>query len=324
MLLNIFAVLAGFGLLIWGADRFVAGASATASNMGVSPLIIGLTIVGFGTSAPEMLVSGLAAWYGNPGISVGNAIGSNITNVGLVLGITALVMPVSVHSDVLRREFPLLFLFMVLALWLISDHYLSFADGIILIAGMFAMITWVVMIGLRSRKTDPLKTEYEDELAETPTMSTGIATLWLIIGILVLLAGSRGVVWGASNIAVAMGISDLVIGLTIIAIGTSLPELAASVTCVLKGEHDIAVGNVVGSNMFNLLGVLGLPGLIHPFQIPAEALSRDYGVMVILTILLFAMSFGMKKNTGRINRFEGGALLAVWCGYMGWIYVASV
>ncbi len=324
MLLNIIAVLAGFGLLIWGADRFVAGASATASNLGVPPLIIGLTIVGFGTSAPEMLVSGLAAWYGNPGISVGNAIGSNITNIGLVLGITALVVPVSVHSDILRREFPLLLLFMVLALWLISDNYLSFTDGVILIIGMFAMIAWVVMIGLRSRNTDPLKEEYEEELAGNETMSSGKATFWLIIGILVLLAGSRGVVWGASNIAVSMGISDLVIGLTVIAIGTSLPELAASITCVLKGEHDIAVGNVVGSNMFNLLGVLGLPGLIHPFQIPAEALSRDFGVMVILTIVLFIMSFGLKGNKGRINRLEGGALLAAWCGYMGWIYVTSV
>jgi len=324
MLLNILAVLAGFGLLIWGADRFVAGASATASNLGVSPLIIGLTIVGFGTSAPEMLVSGIAAWYGNPGISVGNAIGSNITNIGLVLGVTALVVPVTVHSDILRREFPLLFLFMVLALWLISDNYLSFTDGMLLIAGMFAMISWVVMIGLRSRKTDPLKTEYEEELSETVCMSPAKASFWLIVGILVLLAGSRGVVWGASNIAVAMGISDLVIGLTVIAIGTSLPELAASITCVLKGEHDIAVGNVVGSNMFNLLGVLGLPGLIHPFQVPTEALSRDFGVMVILTIALFIMSFGLKKNSGRINRFEGGALLAAWCGYMGWIYVTSI
>ncbi len=324
MLLNIIAVLAGFGLLIWGADRFVAGASATASNLGVPPLIIGLTIVGFGTSAPEMLVSGLAAWYGNPGISVGNAIGSNITNIGLVLGVTALIVPVSVHSDILRREFPLLFLFMVLALWLISDNYLSFTDGMILIIGMFAMIGWVVMIGLRSRKTDPLKTEYEEELSETDTMSSGKATFWLIVGIVILLVGSRGVVWGASNIAIAMGISDLVIGLTVIAIGTSLPELAASITCVLKGEHDMAVGNVVGSNMFNLLGVLGLPGLIHPFQIPAEALSRDFGVMVILTILLFVMSVGLKGNSGRINRLEGGALLAGWCGYMGWIYVGSL
>lgn len=324
MLLNIVAVLAGFGLLIWGADRFVAGASATATNLGVPPLIVGLTIVGFGTSAPEMLVSGLAAWYGNPGISVGNAIGSNITNIGLVLGITALVIPVSVHSDILRREFPLLFLFMVLALWLISDNYLSFNDGMLLIISMFAMIGWVVMIGLRSRKSDPLITEYEEELAETETMSSGKASFWLIIGILVLLAGSRGVVWGASNIAVSMGISDLVIGLTVIAIGTSLPELAASITCVLKGEHDIAVGNVVGSNMFNLLGVLGLPGLIHPFQIPAEALSRDFGVMVILTIVLFLMSFGLKNNSGRINRFEGAALVAGWCAYMGWIYVTSL
>lgn len=321
MLLSILAILAGFGLLIWGADRFVMGASATARNLGVSPLIIGLTIVGFGTSAPEMLVSGLAAWYGNPGISVGNAIGSNITNIGLVLGITALIVPVTVNSDILRREFPLLFLFMMLALWLISDSYLGWWDGLILIGGMFAMIIWVVMIGMRSRKSDPMKAEFEEELSDT--MSSGKATFWLIIGIVVLLVGSRAVVWGATEIAIALGISDLVIGLTIIAIGTSLPELAATIMCVYKNEHDIAIGNIVGSNMFNLLGVLGLPGLIHPFALPAETLSRDFGVMVVLTIALFIMSYGF-KGAGRINRFEGGILLASWCGYMGWIYVASV
>jgi len=321
MLLNFFAILAGFGLLIWGADRFVMGASATARNLGVSPLIIGLTIVGFGTSAPEMLVSGLAAWYGNPGISVGNAIGSNITNIGLVLGVTALLVPFTVNSDILRREFPLLFLFMMLALWLLSDNYLSWWDGLILIGGMFAMIGWVVMIGLRSRKTDPMKTEFEEELSDT--MSTGKASFWLLVGIIVLLMGSRAVVWGASEIAIALGISDLVIGLTVIAIGTSLPELAATIMCVYKNEHDIAIGNIVGSNMFNLLGVLGLPGLISPFAFPAETLSRDFGVMVTLTVALFIMSYGF-KGVGRVNRFEGGILLASWCGYMGWIYVASV
>jgi len=322
MLISITAIIIGFGLLIWGADRFVIGASATARNLGVSPLIIGLTIVGFGTSAPEMLVSGLAAWYGNPGISVGNAIGSNITNIGLVLGITALIIPITVNSEILRREFPLLFVFMMLALWLMSDNYLSWWDGLALIGGMFAMITWVVMIGLRSRESDPMKAEFEEELTET--MSSGKATFWLLVGIIVLLVGSRSVVWGATEIAISLGISDLVIGLTIIAIGTSLPELAATIMCVYKKEHDIAIGNIVGSNMFNLLGVLGLPGLIHPFAFPAETLSRDFGVMVALTVALFIMSLGLKKGAGRINRFEGGALLISWCAYMGWIYTTSV
>jgi len=321
MLLSTFAIFAGFGLLIWGADRFVMGASATAQNLGVSPLIIGLTIVGFGTSAPEMLVSGLAAWYGNPGISIGNAIGSNITNIGLVLGLTALLIPITVNSGILRREFPVLFVFMMLALWLMTDNYLGWWDGFILISGMFAMIIWVVMIGLRSRKSDPMKAEFEEEIPAK--MSNAKATLWLLVGILVLLAGSRSVVWGATEIAVALGISDLVIGLTIIAIGTSLPELAATIMCVYKDEHDIAIGNIVGSNMFNLLGVLGLPGLIHPFALPTETLSRDFGIMVGLTVALFIMSYGF-KGAGRINRFEGGILFASWCGYMGWIYVASV
>jgi len=323
MLLHIFTVLAGFGLLIWGADRFVAGASATARNLGVPPLIIGLTIVGFGTSAPEMLVSGIAAWDGYPGIAVGNALGSNIANIGLVLGTTALIAPIAVNSDTLRREYPLLFVAMVLALWLMSDGYLGVLDGILLIAGLFLMMLWVVRIGLRSRKSDPLQQEFAEELSEAE-MTTPIAMFWLLIGILVLLAGSRAVVWGATEIAVAMGVSDLVIGLTIIAIGTSLPELAASIMSVIKGEHDIAVGNVVGSNMFNILGVLGLPGLIHPFTLPAESLSRDFGVMAILTVALFLMSFGINGRQGRINRLEGGTLLAAYVGYMGWLYVSSV
>jgi len=322
MLLHIVAVLAGFGLLIWGADRFVAGASATAHNLGVPPLIIGLTIVGFGTSAPEMLVSGIAAWYGNPGIAVGNALGSNIANIGLVLGATALIAPIAVNSDTLRREYPLLFVAMVLALWLMADEYLGVLDGILLIAGLFLMMIWVVRIGLRSRKSDPLQKEYAEEFTEGE-MSTPVASLWLLVGILVLLAGSRAVVWGATEIAVAMGVSDLVIGLTIIAIGTSLPELAASIMSVIKGEHDIAVGNIVGSNMFNILGVLGLPGLIHPFSLPSEALGRDFGVMAILTVALFLMSFGI-NGPGRINRLEGGTLFAAYVGYMGWLYVSSV
>ena len=322
MLLSTLAILVGFGSLIWGADRFVIGASATARNLGVSPLIIGLTIVGFGTSAPEMLVSGLAAWYGNPGISVGNALGSNITNIGLVLGATALLVPVTVNSEILRREFPLLFVFMMLALWLMSDSYLGWWDGLILIIGMFTMILWVVLIGLRSRQSDPMKAEFEDELSDR--MSNAKAFFWLLVGILVLLFGSRSVVWGATEIAVALGISDLVIGLTIIAIGTSLPELAATIMCVYKEEHDIAIGNIVGSNMFNLLGVLGLPGLIAPFALPAETLSRDFGVMVGLTVALFIMSIGLKKGIGRINRVEGAALLTSWFAYMGWIYITSV
>ena len=321
MLLYFLAVAVGFAILIWGADRFVIGAAATARNLGVPPLIIGLTVVGFGTSAPEMLVSGLAAWYGSPEISVGNAIGSNIANIGLVIGTTALVAPITVHSNTLRREFPLLFMFMVLSLLLLVDGYLSWWDGLLLIAGMFLMLYWITRIALRSRGSDPLLKEYADEIPlHMPMWKAGI---WLLIGLLLLLLGSRLVVYGAIEIAQWLGISDLIIGLTVIAIGTSLPELAASIMCILKKEDDMAVGNVVGSNMFNLLGVMGIPGLIMPFQVPAEVLSRDFAVMFVFTIALFAMSYGFGRN-GIISRFKGVALLASFLAYLVYLYIGSL
>lgn len=317
MVLFTLAVLGGFALLVWGADRFVLGASATARNLGVQPLIIGLTIVGFGTSAPEMLVSGLAAWYGNPGISVGNALGSNIANIGLVIGSTALLSPLAMNSDTLRREFPILFAIMMLTFLLLNDGFLSLLDGILLFGGMLLMIYWVVRLGLRGRLSDPMTAEFSEEIPRH--MPPSRAGMWLALGMIVLLIGSRLVVWGATHIAVAFGVSDLVIGLTVIAIGTSLPELAASIMSVLKNEPDIAIGNVIGSNMFNLLGVLGLPGLIAPFEIPAETLTRDFVAMFILTVALFGMSYGF-GGPGRINRLEGALLLAGFFGYLGYIY----
>ncbi|MGM0593135.1 MAG: calcium/sodium antiporter [Pseudomonadota bacterium] len=315
---SFFAIIAGFALLVWGADRFVIGASATARNLGVSPLIIGLTIVGFGTSAPEILVSAMAAWAGNPDMGIGNALGSNITNVGLVLGVTALVTPLSVHSDTLKREFPLLFAVMLIALALLLDGEMNRYDGILLLIGMASLIYWMVALGLRERRNaDPMVNEYSDEIPDNMPMK--LAILWLIVGMAILLGSSRLLVWGSVNVAQWLGVSDLIIGLTIVAIGTSLPELAASVMSALKGEHDIAVGNVLGSNMFNLLAVLGMPGLIHPGVTPTELMSRDFPVMIGLTILLFIMSYGFLKP-GRISRGEGALLLLCYLGYLGLLY----
>ncbi len=320
--LSTLAIFAGFALLVWGADRFVIGASATARNLGVSPLIIGLTIVGFGTSAPEMLVSAIAAASGNPNMGVGNALGSNITNIGLVLGITALVTPLAVRSETLKREFPILFAIMLLALLLLLDSKMDRLDGIILLCGMGVMIYWMVSLGLRERKQgDPMESEYIDEIPAHMPMAKAI--FWLVLGMAVLLGSSRMLVWGSVNIAQWFGISDLIIGLTIVAIGTSLPELAASVMSALKGEHDIAVGNVLGSNMFNLLAVLGMPGLIMPAATPPELLSRDFPAMIGLSIALFAMGYGFLRP-GHITRAEGGLLLGGYIVYMGLLYYGSV
>lgn len=321
MLYSNLAVLFGFALLVWGADRFVLGASALARNLGISPLIIGLTIVGFGTSTPELLVSAIAAWEGNPAMGIGNVLGSNITNIGLILGLTALIAPMTVHSVTLKREFPVLLLIMILALLLMLDGELGQFDGGVLLLGTVLLIAWMVRLGLNDRNGDPMVSEFTEEIpAQFPT---GKAIMWLMLGGITLLISSRMLVWGAVNIAEWFGVSDLIIGLTIVAIGTSLPELAASIVSALKGEHDIAIGNVLGSNMFNLLAVLAMPGLIQPSRPPADVLLRDFPVMFSLTIILLGISYGW-RGAGRINRIEGGALLCAYLGYLGWLYHDSV
>ncbi len=314
MLTPSLAVFAGFALLVWSADRFVIGAAATARNMGVSPLVIGLTIVGFGTSAPEMLISAISAWDENPGVAVGNALGSNITNMGLVLGATALVKPLTVHSGTLQREYPMMFIAMILALALIMDGTLGAMDGILLGAGLCLVMYWMARMGKREQDgLDPMAAEFEAELP--PAMSTVKALTWLTIGLVILLLSSRMVVWGAVDIARHFGVSDLIIGLTVIAIGTSLPELAASVVSALKGEHDIAIGNVIGSNIFNILGVLGISGIIFPHAVDPDVLSRDFPVMIGLAIALFAMAYGFRRP-GSLSRIEGVLLLAAYVGYL--------
>ncbi|MEJ2345118.1 MAG: calcium/sodium antiporter [Gammaproteobacteria bacterium] len=319
MLHAIAAVILGFVLLLWGADRFVTGAAALARNLGVSPLIIGLTIVGFGTSAPEMLVSAVASWQGNTGLAVGNAIGSNITNVALILGLTALITPLSVRSETLRREFPLLFVAMLGTLVLLLNGRLDRWNGIILLTAMGVILYWMFALAMRGRR-DPMLAEYE---AEIPAgMANARAGVWLAVGLTLLLASSKMLVWGAVSIAHTLGISDLVIGLTVVAIGTSLPELAASVMSAVKGEHDIAIGNVLGSNIFNLLVVLGLPGVIRPGPIPPEALERDFPVMIGLTVLLFAMAYGFRRP-GHVTRLEGVILLAAFVGYEVLLYMTA-
>ncbi|HFD81436.1 MAG TPA: calcium/sodium antiporter [Gammaproteobacteria bacterium] len=321
MWIELTAIVIGFALLVWGADRFVMGAAGTARNLGVSPLLIGLTIVGFGTSAPEMLVSAVAALQGNPGLAVGNAIGSNITNIGLILGITALVVPLDIHSSMVRRELPLLLATVAAAYLLLHDGILGLGDGLLLLGGLAVLLGWVVHIGLSSRDKDPIAAEYEAEIRLD--LGLGQSLFWLLAGILVLIASSRLLVWGATGVAQHFGVSDLVIGLTIVALGTSLPELAASVVSALKNEPDIAIGNVVGSNMFNLLAVLGLPGVIHPAPVDPEVLSRDFPVMAAMTLALLLMAWGL-RGRGRINRPEALLLLAGYIGYQTLLYFTAL
>lgn len=320
-MISTIAIVVGFILLVWTADKFVMGASAIADNLGVSPIIIGLTVVAFGTSAPEIFVAAVASWEDSPGMAIGNSLGSNIANIGLILGITAIVTPLAVRSETLKREFPILFAVMLLVLILILDEKLGFMDGIMLVIALSVMLYWVVNIGLRSRRTDPIGPEYEAEMPARMPMSR--ALLWFVVGLIGLMFSSRLLVWGAVDIAQALGVSDLLIGLTIVAIGTSLPELAASVISALKNEHDIAIGNVLGSNMYNLLAVLAMPALLSPSEIPGQVLTRDYPVMIGLTIALFGMAYGF-RGPGRLNRLEGFGLLATFMAYQSIIIYSAV
>jgi cation:H+ antiporter len=318
MILYLAAIIAGFVILVWSADKFVEGAASTAKHLGMPSLLIGILIVGFGTSAPEMVVSAIAAMEGNPALALGNALGSNIVNIALILGVTAIVAPITVNSKIVKKEIPLLLLIVLASGYLLFDNTLTLGEGIVLISGFFTLIAWSIVSAFRGRG-DTLEAEMNNELIEHE-MSLKAGIIWLIIGLVLLIASSRLLVWGAVGVAHEFGVSDLIIGLTIVALGTSLPELAASVIAARKGEHDIAIGNVVGSNMFNILAVIGIATIIAPMNgIPAEVLNRDWIVMLILTIALLVMSYGFRNKEGKITRFEGVILIICYIAYNSYL-----
>lgn len=320
MLINFVALLGGLIVLVIAADIFVNGTASIARNLGVSPLLIGLTIVGLGTSAPEILVSAIASLQGNSGLAVGNALGSNIANIGLILGCTALISPLAFHSDLLKRELPILMLISVMC-FLLSFDGVSRADSVLMLLALALFILWLIRIGQKQHNGAD---EFEEELtAELPgKMANWKAWLYFVIGLAGLLLSSRLLVWAAVNLAEAFGVSDLVIGLTIVALGTSLPELAASIASVIKKEDDLAVGNVIGSNIYNLLAVYSLPGLIAPGVVAPSVLQRDFPVMLGLTGILFLLGFGL-NHSGRINRLEGALLLLAYCAYQFIVYQSA-
>ncbi|MFT5445258.1 MAG: cation:H+ antiporter [Gammaproteobacteria bacterium] len=319
MLINFLFLLGGLALLAAGADRFVDGAAALARNIGMSPMVVGLTVVAVGTSAPEMLVSAMAASTGNSGIALGNVLGSNIANMTLVIGVSALVVPLVVASATLRREFPILLAVTALAWLLIADGALSRLDSVALAVAFVGVLWFIVRSAHQARHTDPLRRELDAQHEQS--MSPRRALAWLVLGLTVLLVGSKLVVFGATEIARGFGVSDLIIGLTVVAIGTSLPELAASVGSALKGQPDMAIGNVLGSNMCNLLPVLAIAGMIGPFSVDSEALTRDFPIVAILTVVFFVMCIGL-RGPGRVTRFEGSILLVMFMGYQAMLYFA--
>ena len=307
---------AGFVLLIWAADRLVTGASGLARNLGISPLIVGLTIVGFGTSAPEMLVSATASIRGNPSLAIGNALGSNIANVGLILGLTAMIYPLRVERITLKREFPVLGVIMILTLALMWNLSFSRVDGVILAGSLVLLIGGMVVVGLRAGTSDPFAASLADEVPDA--MPTRTAVGWTLLGLVLLPLSAHILVNGAITMALIVGVSEAVIGLTIVALGNSLPELAAAATSAIKKEDDLAIGNILGSNMFNLLGVLGIAALLHPMTIEPILLHRDVAVMFALTLALFFLAW-RRRGPGLISRSTAIILFASFL-----IYQASV
>ena len=321
MLANLLLVIAGLVLLIWGADRFVHGEAATARNLGVAPLMIGLTVVAFATSAPEILVSVVAALQGEPGLAFGNAIVSNLVNIGLVLGMTALIRPIRLESATLRLEMPALLAVTLLTVSLFLDTFLSRIDGIVMLTGLVIVMVWLARLGLRSAANDPIAMDYE---AEIPTdVSMPMAIVWLIVGLGTLLVGAELLVDGAIGIAKMMGVSEVVIGITIVAFGTSLPELAVSLASALKGEYGLAIGNIVGSNIFNLLAVIGIAATIEPATLAPSVLSLHIFVMVAFTLVLFAMTYDYDGKS-RLSRLEGLALLLAYVAYSGYVVAQNI
>ena len=310
ILLPIIALLSGFVLLIWSADEFTENGAKIANIFKVSPLIIGLLIFGFGTSAPEMLVSGLAAMNGNTGLSIGNAVGSNIFNIALVLGVSAIISPIEVQGNILRKEWIFLMVATLVAGLLLLDLRLDIFDGFILLALLF------LFLGYTFRESKKSQNHEFDEFAKKIDKSETVKTwVMLVIGLIVLISSAKLVVWGGVAIAQAFGVSDLIIGLTVVALGTSLPELAVSIASVLKKQYEMVVGNVIGSNLFNTIAVLAIPGFIHPSDVAPEVMTRDYPVMLLLTVLLFAVSYKFGKKH-IINRFEGVFLVSIFSLYM--------
>ncbi|MDM7861559.1 calcium/sodium antiporter [Alteromonas sp. ASW11-36] len=320
MTLPILAIIGGLIVLLWSAGKFVDGAAATARYLGMSPLLIGMIIIGFGTSAPEMIVSAFAATQGNPGLALGNAYGSNIANIALILGLTALLSPIAVKSEVLKKELPLLLAVTLFSVYQLIDLRVSYDDAYALLGIFAGLMVWSIVSGMRGGDDDALAGDVACEVPEHQPLKKSL--IILLTGLVLLIASSRLLVWGAVEVAVAFGVSDVIIGLTIIAIGTSLPELAAAIAAVRKGEHELALGNVIGSNLFNTLGVVGLAGVIAPMEVAPEFLYRDALIMIGLTVALFVSCIGL-RGPGKINRVEGGLFAVLYFVYMGYLIQSS-
>ena len=328
MTLNLFLIFVGFVGLVWSADLFLSGAASTATNFGIPKLVIGLTVVSLGTSAPEIVVAIIASQEGSNLLAVGNAIGSNIANIGLVLGLTAILIPVTIDSNARNKQLPWLLGLTVLALILLANgSALTFNDGIILLFGLVLVIYQIwndlkredeIYVKKIVAGDQSLKTQLDSEIAELATLSKRKGLLFTLLGLGLLLVSAELLVYAAINVAVLLGISELIIGLTVVAIGTSLPELAATIGAAIKKQEDIAVGNIIGSNILNITAVLCIPALLGGASIEPSQLLRDGGTMLALTILLALFAYGFGKKS-EVTRLEGSILLVGWVMYTAYL-----
>ena len=320
LLLYSVLLLVGFLVLFKSADQFVVGSVATGKNLNISPMVIGLTIVALGTSAPEIFVAVASSLKGEPELAVGNAIGSNIANMGMVMGITALMVPLPFRPEVLKHDLPIMTFVTLCAGFVLYDHELTMWDGVLL---MVVLALFLVRIAFDSKLSEPDAVLELADLEEIPQMSLGKAVGILLLSLLFLLMSAELLVYAVVEIATAMGVGELFIGLTVIAVGTSLPELVVSVTSALKNETELAIGNIVGSNIFNILIVLSVPSFLAPTVLPEEILWRDYGLMAGMTVAVLVFAYGI-RSVARITRPEGALLLLSWTAYMVWLYCTEM
>ncbi|MCG9728531.1 calcium/sodium antiporter [Shewanella sp. Isolate13] len=319
MLFNIFLLVAGLGALVWSADKFVYGAAAFARNLGLPPMLIGLTIVAMGSSAPEMFVAATASLDGMTDTAIGNVLGSNIANITLILGITALLGAISVSSQTLKREIPMMLVATVIVGYFLHDGFLTRIEGVTLLVMFIGLMGYLIWHALTNKNRDALARDAEEEIpADVPTPK---AILWLVVGMVLLPLSADWMVQGAVGIAKAYHLSDLVIGLTIIAVGTSLPELAACVAGVLKKEDDLAIGNIVGSNLFNILAVLAIPGIIAPGAVDAAASTRDF-YMVLATSSALAILILLTGRAKQLKPWHGVVLLITFIAYQALLFLS--
>jgi len=322
MFLSLAAIIAGLAVLVWSADRFVDGAASAARHLGVSSMIIGITVVGFGTSAPEILISVIAVLEQTPDIAIGNALGSNIANIGLILGITALVSTLPIAKQILDREFPLLLLATAVMSWCLYDGVLDTLDGALLLTLLVLMLWYLVKAHHKDSNSNP--SENGPSNGDNEGMGILASSGWILSGLILLVGSSKLLIWGATQVAHSLGISELVIGLTIVALGTSLPELAASITSIKKGEPDLAIGNVIGSNLFNSLAVIGIPAFITSFSISDLAVTRDLPVVIVITLLFYGLSRFSLSNVRSLTRLKGLCLLSVFVIYQLYLYYGVI